>query len=599
VFLATTALSEFWDKDQEILFLGSWCLRYDRRAEWQNLQYRVLEDPWADRRLVAEAFRYCTEVFEHTLTELTEYLNGVHGVEHSSRYWRVLLGPWLLEYIQALYDRYVHMRAALEQAPGLTTMCLASECFVTPRNLRDFREWSPDDPYNLQLYSQVIGLMGKDMPTQTWSVAVAPVFVRGTSRVSTTGLPVKRLVNRLAAHFASQAVIANMSIGAGSLWEIIREGRFRVWPVAADPPEPEDTIAVSDLRAGLSSLKARDEFEKILMCSLAINLPTLYLEGYKEFRRRCLKGWRRVPRVVMSENGWYTNESFKFRAAEWAEGGARLLGMQHGGGYGTSAMVPQEWHERMITDRFFAWGWAESERDGRLANMPHPRLCRFAESARRPGFYGEGLLLIANAYLRFPYRFHAAPIGDQVEQYLDDRIMFLNGLSGSAQNEAAVRLYPTDYGWAAKQRLVESCANLRFDDIAVPCEKRLASCRLAVFDHPGTTYLEGLALNVPTVLFWRPSLWEEREPARPFFAELRKALILHDDPKTAAAHASAVYDDPWRWWGSEEVQAARRRFVERFAYARADWVKLWTEALRSEASAAGSAVEATGARAEA
>lgn len=37
MFLATTALSEFWDKDQEILFLGSWCLRYDRRSEWGNL----------------------------------------------------------------------------------------------------------------------------------------------------------------------------------------------------------------------------------------------------------------------------------------------------------------------------------------------------------------------------------------------------------------------------------------------------------------------------------------------------------------------------------------------------------------------------------
>lgn len=584
MFLATTALTEFWGDQQDLQFLGRWCLRHDRRGDWARVRGRVLEDPWADRRLVAEAFRYCTEVFEHALTELTEYLNGVHGVEHSSRYWRVLLGPWLLDYMQILYDRYVHILAALERDPALKTLCLEPKCFVTPRHYGDFVSWYVEDPYNLQLYSQVIGLMGKDMPTQTWSVAVAPVFVRGTSRVSATGLPVKRLVNSLAAHFASQAVIANMSIGAGSLWEIIREGRFRVWPVAADPPEPEDMRVTPALRAGLSSLKARDEFERILMRSLAVNLPTLYLEGYKEFRRRCLKGWRRVPRVVMSENGWYTNESFKFRAAEWAEGGARLLGMQHGGGYGTSAMVPQEWHERAITDKLFVWGWAGSEPNERLANLPHPRLCRFAESARRPGSYGEGLLLIANAYLRFPYRFHAAPIGDQVEQYLDDRIMFLNGLSGSAQNQAAVRLYPTDYGWADKQRLVESCANLRFDDVSVSCERRLASCRLAVFDHPGTTYLEALVQNVPTALFWRPSFWEERESARPFFAELRKPLILHDDPKAASAHASTVYEDPWRWWGSEEVQAARRRFVERFAYARADWVKLWTEALRSEAS---------------
>ena len=55
MFLATTALSEFWDPTEEMLCLGSWCLRYDRRAQWERLRYQVLPCPWDDRQRFYDA----------------------------------------------------------------------------------------------------------------------------------------------------------------------------------------------------------------------------------------------------------------------------------------------------------------------------------------------------------------------------------------------------------------------------------------------------------------------------------------------------------------------------------------------------------------
>src|SRR5213593_2246507 len=103
MFLATTALSEFWDKRQPLLFLGSWCLRYDRRADWEGLRYKMLPSPWNDRKRFHEAAKYLDGVGERFLGHLVEYLNAAHRVSHGSRYWRVLIGPWLTYCLHAVY----------------------------------------------------------------------------------------------------------------------------------------------------------------------------------------------------------------------------------------------------------------------------------------------------------------------------------------------------------------------------------------------------------------------------------------------------------------------------------------------------------------
>lgn len=103
-----------------------------------------------------------------------------------------------------------------------------------------------------------------------------------------------------------------------------------------------------------------------------------------------------------------------------------------------------------------------------------------------------------------------------------------------------------------------------------------------VTDHPGTSFLEGLVANVPVVAFWDPERWEVRDEAAPYFEELRRVGILWDLPEAAATKVAEVYDNPSAWWESETVQAVRRRFVDRYALAREDWVECWVKALKEE-----------------
>ena len=106
--LVTTALEDSWPKDPEtpVLFLGEWCRLYSRKERWQKMNSEVLSYHWDDRTKLYNDYIYINHLYEKCLNCLSEKLNEIHKVDHSVRYWRILIGPWLGQFIQMLFDRW-------------------------------------------------------------------------------------------------------------------------------------------------------------------------------------------------------------------------------------------------------------------------------------------------------------------------------------------------------------------------------------------------------------------------------------------------------------------------------------------------------------
>src|SRR5436190_19598634 len=114
MFLVTTADQRYWNKDQPTLFLGEWCKVYDQKHVWSQMNSQVLPYHWDDRDRLYRDYLHLQEVYERYLQRLAERMNEVHQVDHSLRYWRILIGPWLFYFIQVLYDRYLSICCAQE-----------------------------------------------------------------------------------------------------------------------------------------------------------------------------------------------------------------------------------------------------------------------------------------------------------------------------------------------------------------------------------------------------------------------------------------------------------------------------------------------------
>ena len=268
----------------------------------------------------------------------------------------------------------------------------------------------------------------------------------------------------------------------------------------------------------------------------------------------------------------------KFYGARQIEHGSRLVAVQHGGGYGIYRSAPHEGHEQRMADVFLTWGWA-NEGSINSGNIVNPRF-RQLESRVRQRARGKSILFVATGQPRYPYRFHSCPAGSQWDVYFDWQFRFLTCLSDEIRSSVSYRPYPINYAHIGEQRIRRSFPSLQWHTSSGSIWNKLIESRIVVIDHLGTTLLETLAGNIPTILFWDPERWEVRPEAQTYIEGLREVQILQDSPEIAAAKLVEVYGDPAPWWNSDRVQNARRRFVGRHALTKESWISSWVENLR-------------------
>ena len=589
MFLATTALSDFWDAEQDILFLGSWCRRHANRGEWEGLRYHTMPSPWNDRDKFHDAAEYLDECGERLLVKLSVYLNSIHGLDKASRYWRIVIGPWLRQALHITYDRYIHLEQALRLYPNVATIVLAEECYRVPPDTDTFVLWSFDDPYNLQLCSQLLVGMGHTFPARVLehgrdTPAAAPSSFRRKLLKSGYAFFQRGIGRTLSG--AGRAILFDTYCPRRMVWSLAWRTRFRVVPFESavmETPPPSEPI-FDQRRQGLAKLESEDEFEDLFIRMLPTSLPTVYLESFGAARSNASGVIPKNPSVIMSHTSWESGEIFKFIAAEAADQGSRLVAAQHGGGYGIFRFHACELHEKRLADSYMVWGWANGNPEV-CRNLPDPRMSGVLQSSpeSKDGPAAKSILFVATSHPRYLYRFHSSPVGTQWTEYYDWQFRFLAAISPAIRAAIVFRPYLYEFGHSASARIAERFPDVGWDDDR-PFRSRLKDSRIAIFDNSATTFLESLVANVPTLLFWDPQRWEVRAEAEPYFEALRKAEILHDSPESAARKLMEVFDSPSEWWLSEDVQSARQPFVERFALARENWIEYWVKELRNEIS---------------
>ena len=245
---------------------------------------------------------------------------------------------------------------------------------------------------------------------------------------------------------------------------------------------------------------------------------------------------------------------------------------QHGGHHGTGLWNWEEEHEIKISDYYITWGW-NIPNEPKVQSLPAGKLIRIKQYLR-PNSQGH-ILWVLCGVPRYSYWMYSAPVASQFLNYLEDQVNFAKKLSHDARRLLLLRYNPTDFGWGEADLLRE--LNLGIQDYygKQTMEGQLNQSRLFVGTYNGTTYLETLVADFPTILFWNPDHWELNSSAQTFFDELRAAEILHNTPESAAQKVNAIYTDPAAWWKTPKVQNAKNLFCEQYAKSSPKWIKEW------------------------
>ena len=581
-FLTTTALQDFWDKkSDEVLFLGSWCMLYDKKKDWENLNYEVMESPWRSKGDISKGMEYCTQTYDILIERLAEYLNEINSVNYETRYWELIVGHWFATYLFLVYDHYIYLKHVLERFPNLTTLCLSKDCFITPSHYDDFVSLIPKDFYNLQTFSHLFLLLGYEFPEKN---VISPVSNPVNSPINYLWktknqiLSVERWFQKKMM-FRKPILLWDTYIKKNLAYKIMLSTGLKAVPVNYKKTyNCNETILRKDLRNGLIDIQSDDTFQQILLQSLPVQFPVLYLEGYKNAIEEIRKKWKRYPKILMSSIGWYGNDYMKFVAAETIMHGGKLMGLQHGGGYGLSDSFLAEKLEMDLSDHYYSWGWGDENSSDKISNFPNPKLS-ILRSYKVKSKNSPYVLYISTGMRRYNMRSVGSYI--QVPSYLQNQLDFFRNIPEKMQRNFLLRLFPIEYGLLQDKRLLSEYPILKLDDFREPFLKRLRTARLVVFDHLSTPFLEALNYNIPIIVFNGNKFSFYRKEALVFIDMLKEAGIYFDNATDAAAQVRKIYNSPEIWWQQEQIQSARIAFMDRYALGSDDWLKKWRKELLS------------------
>lgn len=566
-FLVTTALEETWPVDDvPILFLGEWCRLYDRKPVWEKRDVVVAPYHWDDRERLYKDYLYLQTLYEELLSELAIKLNAFHRVNHSVRYWRIIVGPWLGYFVQMLFDRWAMLRRVVREnnISGARVMQRLDESLV-PNDMADFHSLFIGDAWNEAIYGQLLAWM---------KIPVEKVDARGDALVPASNAPklsfsrkAKRALAQVASHISGAfcrdneyfLIATYLPLNQDLLLQLKLGQVPRLWRPVAAPITP---VNRSMRQWQMSEPENADDFPAIVRTMIPRHIPTVYLEGYRELLAVIEKlPWPKRPKAIFTSISFSSDDMFKAWAAEKVESRAPLVIGQHGGNYGMALWGFTEDHQIAISDRFLTWGWSQQEQK------------KITPVGNLKGFGKKGVwdkdgvaLLVEMGMPRTSYHMYSVPVARQWLDYFEEQARFVQALPEDLRDNVLVRLYSLDYGWGQKQRWLERFPKIRLDEGVQPMASLVKKSRVYISTYNATTYLESMSLNIPTIMFWNPKHWELRESAIPNFEKLKSAGIFHETPESAARQMAAVWNDVSGWWESAAVQSVRQEFCDRYAH---------------------------------
>lgn len=556
--LIISAIPDDFDPRRDVA-LGPWCFvgRENQCPDWDRLDF---VDPFPTPEDWVEADRLTRRLANQLVPRWADRMNRRHGRNYGLGFWRVFLLNWLAVVIPALWSRFRHVQAVVERH-GAQSLCVAVAADWPRWNIANTLDvlpllWSPEGD------EQLSSLAVKALAPPNWRLDVHPSQPKATESGSTRRSRLSGLLHRLTGRLA-----VNQATG-------LKWGRLplSLWATLMPRRAARDHFDFSD--SGIFD-RFPAAFLDLLDVVLERTLPHGMADGFAELEREALAETYHPGRLLVDAINSEDDRERMIVAMAWQRG-ERLVGVQHGGTYGTHRAMMHAAETEYRYHGFLTWGWrAQEDCAGCFIPVPSVQLSAIAGRHREAE---ERLILVGNSMVVHGTRLGWLPKPRHYLSYRRAKLAFLGGLEESVRGRAAYRPYRRNVTVLQDDEFVRDA----YPDLPLvegDLDRALLRCRLAVIDHPITTILTVMAGNVPSIFYWEPDAWPLARQAQPVFDELRRVGILHDSPEAAAAQVNAVWADVAGWWARPEIQAARRRFIRDYARTSRVWWWHWMRAL--------------------
>ncbi|MCM3663644.1 LIC12162 family protein [Mesobacillus subterraneus] len=504
-------------------------------------------------------------LYENILDVISISLNEIHGKKYQKDYWRIFLGPWLLHYIHFYYDKVLITDYIREKNIEIIK---SSSNYSVPLDTYTFFSLLETDGYNLQGIKNLVREPDEFSQTKykiennnfESKFKVLKKSFRRIQKVLNENFLKNKVTYIFDSHFKKRYLIYLLIKSKGLIQPIYFEEQ--VFFSDNYCKNIRDSLRQVILSNGKNIIESIDtSFFELILSQLHKDIPLIFIENYNEARELVLNTYPRSPKSLFTSTSTHYEDLQKLWMAEAKDSqDVKLIGMQHGGVYGSGEYTWYENHEVNISDIYFTWGWEKAKFKGKIIPLFPQKLMSYKN--KENVVLKDKILMVTTNQPRYLFRYPIIPT--HMTEYFQELKRFLTEFPDDYSNQLYLRLYHKDFGWDLEGFLENKLQAYNLDENKA-FYKSLLESKLFICDHPSTTFLEALYLNKPTILFWNDKNHKINNESMPLFEKLKDVGILHFRADDALVQIKGLLStDINSWWFSSQVQNVRIEFCERF-----------------------------------
>ena len=539
---------------------------------YKNTNIFYFNERWISYKKLLSDFIYLDKLYEKNLKILSKILNNYHKENYSTRYWRIIIGKWLYKIICCSYERYTSIMDLQKKYTKIKFLISKYNYkdFI-PNGIEDFNYLIGTHSWNEYIYSEIFNNCeiknieiiknNKNINTSEFKETYKRLTVK---RHSLKGKLYSKFLSFLSGFNKNKKYLI-FDTYLDKHDEINLNYQLNKVPIIFKPPKYDNILLTiskqnkcSNIR-NISVSKKFKKFEQFVSKLIIKNIPKTYLEYFFEINELTKQSkLPKNPGVIFTTRGINRNTIMDFYIASKTNEGSKLLIAQHGGNYGQHKGHWGSKHEIEISDKFLSWENIKTDKIIPLGFIKKINKINYNKKNQMILFESRNRLLYSHEF-----KVDQGAINSKL--YFDKIGAFLSLIKKKKiYNNFFIKNNSKNFGWNERDFFYKKNKKINFLNPKLKTFDLINKAKILIYSFPSTGHLECISANAPMLMFYFNDLSLMNNETKYFFKKFIKFGILHTKPETLYKKLEQIYDDPYSWWSSNEIQSLIKNYSLRY-----------------------------------
>ena len=508
-----------------------------------------------------------------TLELLKDSLNKIHNTSYPLEYWLILIGPWLLKFIDYTYYRFNEIENLKNFKLKLWTY--VSDDFYALEKFADLYDLEQTDEFNFFIYSSIIINTNNEINKK---------FINAKKLIKEINLKknkknnkifsIKFLFKYLFEYIKLKIVIRkhkflniNLALSAKDLKILFKKLKtpLHCYNLVYSKKFNNSNSKINKTNRKNYKLAIENNssnFVKLLNNIIFCYMPKEYLEDFNINHKKALKILNNnFLEQIYVRSTYETKTHIRFILAQLKFQGKKIISTQEGGGFGIKYYNHNDlFFSSLLCDYYLTWGLTSKSFENIIPTVCTKNFINLNLKKNK-----SKILLISGSFRKYHFSLYEGnPISyNKINILFIDN--FLKLFPNKIRNISTFRLHK-NFNYLEGDYLSQKYPTIKFskresDDNFY---NLLEEAKLTICFSDYTANLQCLYYNIPTLFIWDQNINLIRNDEKIYYKYLHDAGILFYDHKKCIDKLMSIYKNPSSWWKSKDVQDARNLFIKRY-----------------------------------